>query len=44
MVAPDIAGTWHEALDTIFEIEIYNLDEKQHALTMTDRLNSAMRM
>jgi len=37
-------GTWHEALDAISETDSYNLDKKQHALTMIDRLNSAMRM
>ena len=37
-------GTWHQTLDAISESDTYNLDKKQHALTMIDRLNSAMRM
>jgi hypothetical protein len=37
-------GTWHEVLDAIFETETCKLDKKQHALTMIDRMKSAMRM
>ncbi|MBZ9677577.1 DNA polymerase III subunit delta' [Mesorhizobium sp. ES1-1] len=39
-----LSDTWHEALEAISENDTYNLDKKQHALTMIDRLNSAMRM
>ena len=42
--AKTLSEAWHEALNTISEAETYNLDKKQHALTMIDRLNSAMRM
>lgn len=42
--AKALSEAWHEALNTISEAETYNLDKKQHALTMIDRLNSAMRM
>ncbi|TJW98431.1 MAG: DNA polymerase III subunit delta', partial [Mesorhizobium sp.] len=42
--AKTLSDTWHEALDAISETDTYNLDKKQHALTMIDRLNSAMRM
>ncbi|TGQ47736.1 DNA polymerase III subunit delta' [Mesorhizobium sp. M00.F.Ca.ET.216.01.1.1] len=42
--AKTLSDTWHEALNAISETDIYNLDKKQHALTMIDRLNSAMRM
>jgi DNA polymerase-3 subunit delta' len=42
--AKNLSEAWHEALNTISEAETYNLDKKQHALTMIDRLNSAMRM
>ncbi|TPJ30548.1 DNA polymerase III subunit delta' [Mesorhizobium sp. B2-8-3] len=42
--AKSLSEAWHEALNTISEAETYNLDKKQHALTMIDRLNSAMRM
>lgn len=42
--AKGLSDTWHEALNAISETETYNLDKKQHALTMIDRLNSAMRM
>lgn len=42
--AKTLSDTWHEALDAVSETETYNLDKKQHALTMIDRLNSAMRM
>jgi DNA polymerase-3 subunit delta' len=39
-----LAGTWQEARNAVSEMEIYNLDKKQHALTMIDRLKSALRM
>ncbi|MER8656720.1 DNA polymerase III subunit delta' [Mesorhizobium sp. M0847] len=42
--AKTLSDTWHEALNAISETDTYNLDKKQHALTMIDRLNSAMRM
>lgn len=42
--AKSLSDTWHEALSAISEAETYNLDKKQHALTMIDRLNSALRM
>ncbi|MBW8909798.1 MAG: DNA polymerase III subunit delta' [Mesorhizobium sp.] len=42
--AKTLSEAWHEALNTISEAETYNLDKKQHALTMIERLNSAMRM
>lgn len=42
--AKTLADTWQEALKAISETETYNLDKKQHALIMIDRLNSAMRM
>lgn len=42
--AKTLSDTWHEALDAISEADTYNLDKKQHALTMIDRLKSAMRM
>lgn len=42
--AKTLSDTWQEALDAVSETETYNLDKKQHALTMIDRLNSAMRM
>ncbi|MER8765765.1 MULTISPECIES: DNA polymerase III subunit delta' [unclassified Mesorhizobium] len=42
--AKTLSDTWHAALNAISETETYNLDKKQHALTMIDRLNSAMRM
>jgi len=37
-----LSDTWHEALDAISETDTYNLDKKQHALTMIDRLKSVM--
>ena len=43
-LAKPLSDTWQEALDAVSETETYNLDKKQHALTMIDRLNSAMRM
>jgi DNA polymerase-3 subunit delta' len=42
--AKTLSDAWHEALNAISETETYNLDKKQHALSMIDRLNSAMRM
>jgi DNA polymerase-3 subunit delta' len=42
--AKSLSDAWHEALETISETETYNLNKKQHALSMIDRLNSAMRM
>ncbi|WP_315927967.1 DNA polymerase III subunit delta' [Mesorhizobium sp. SP-1A] len=42
--AKALAYAWQEARNAISETETYNLDKKQHALTMIDRLNSAMRM
>jgi DNA polymerase III subunit delta' len=42
--ANSLADTWQEALNAITEAEEYNLDRKQHALTMIERLNAAMRM
>lgn len=39
-----LADTWQEARDAISETETYNLDKKQHALMMIDRLNAAFRM
>ena len=35
---------WQEAERLIGEAETYNLDKKQHALMMIDRLNAAIRM
>ena len=42
--AKTLADTWHEARNAISETETYNLDKKQHALMMIDRLNAAIRM
>lgn len=42
--AKALSDTWHEAMNAITETQTYNLDKKQHALTMIDRLNAAMRM
>jgi DNA polymerase-3 subunit delta' len=39
-----LSDTWQEALEAISETDTYNLDKKQHALTMIERLNSALRM
>ncbi|MET3790312.1 DNA polymerase III subunit delta' [Aquamicrobium terrae] len=39
-----LTDAWQEARDAIIEMETYNLDKKQHALSMIDRLNSAFRM
>ena len=35
--AKTLSDTWHEALNAISETDTYNLDKKQHALTMIDR-------
>lgn len=42
--AKALSDTWHEASNAISETETYNLDKKQHALMMIDRLNAALRM
>ncbi|MDX8537557.1 DNA polymerase III subunit delta' [Mesorhizobium sp. M4B.F.Ca.ET.089.01.1.1] len=42
--AKALSEAWQEAQNAISETETYNLDKKQHALIMIDRLNSAMRM
>lgn len=42
--AKALSDSWQEALDAISETDTYNLDKKQHALAMIDRLNSALRM
>ncbi len=42
--AKALSDAWHEAQNAISETETYNLDKKQHVLTMIDRLNAAMRM
>lgn len=42
--AKRLADAWQDALNAVSETETYNLDKKQHALAMIDRLNSAMRM
>ena len=39
-----LSDAWQEALDSVSETETYNLDKKQHALAMIERLNSALRM
>lgn len=39
-----LSDTWQDARTAISETETYNLDKKQHALTMIERLNSALRM
>ncbi|PSJ64194.1 DNA polymerase III subunit delta' [Pseudaminobacter soli (ex Li et al. 2025)] len=39
-----LSDTWQEAMKTISETETYNLDRKQHVLTMIDRLYAVMRM
>lgn len=39
-----LSDAWHEAAKAVAETETYNLDRKQHALAMIDRLNAAMRM
>lgn len=42
--AKALSDAWHDAQNAISETETYNLDRKQHVLTMVDRLNAAMRM
>lgn len=42
--AKALSDTWHEASNAISETETYNLDKKQHALMMIDRLHAALRM
>jgi DNA polymerase-3 subunit delta' len=42
--AKRLSDTWHEAQKAISDAETYNLERKQHALTMIERLNAAMRM
>lgn len=39
-----LSDAWQDARAAISETETYNLDKKQHALTMIERLNSALRM
>ena len=40
--ASRLADLWQEALDRIGETETYNLDKKQHALSMIARLHAAL--
>lgn len=42
--AKKLSDAWQEALNAVSETQTYNLDKKQHALTMIDRLNAVMRM
>lgn len=42
--ASRLSDAWQEALESVSETETYNLDKKQHALAMIERLNSALRM
>lgn len=42
--AKRLSDTWHDAQKAISDTETYNLERKQHALTMIERLNAAMRM
>lgn len=42
--ARHLADAWQEARNAISDTDTYNLDRKQHALTMIERLNAAMRM
>lgn len=39
-----LSDTWQDASKAISETETYNLDRKQHVLTMIDRLYAVMRM
>jgi DNA polymerase-3 subunit delta' len=41
--AKNLSDAWQEARIAISETETYNLDQKQHALTMINRLNSALK-
>lgn len=43
-LANRLSTAWHEARIAISETQVYNLDQKQHALTMISRLNNALRM
>jgi DNA polymerase-3 subunit delta' len=40
--ANELSKAWQEARIAISETETYNLDQKQHALTMISRLNAVM--
>ncbi len=42
--AKTLSDAWQEARNTVSETQTYNLDKKQHALMMIDRLNAAIRM
>jgi len=42
--ANQLSSAWQEARIAISETETYNLDQKQHALTMISRLNAVMRL
>lgn len=39
-----LSAAWQDARMAISETETYNLDQKQHALSMISRLNTALRM
>lgn len=41
--ANSLSSAWQEARIAISDTETYNLDQKQHALTMISRLNTALR-
>lgn len=43
-VADRLAAAWQAARNAITDTDTYNLDRKQHALSMIERLNTAMRM
>lgn len=43
-LANKLSTAWHEAKIAISETQVYNLDQKQHALAMISRLNTALRM
>ena len=38
-----LSAAWQEAREAVSDTETYNLDQKQHALTLIGRLNSALR-
>lgn len=42
--AKALTDAWQAAREAVVETETYNLDKKQHALIMIDRLNSALRL
>lgn len=42
--ADRLAAAWQAARNAITDTDTYNLDRKQHALSMIERLNDAMRM